>query len=228
MNYLQLVNEVLKEAGLSDRQLSASEMQSGMPAKVAGHVRIAWMKIQALRPNWRFMWREPASAVALTVGVSRYGNAMFCPYGLSNLDSDNLYVRESGGHFRKLKFLTWEGYCALLNGQDPQPGTPAHVSVTPAYEIAFDRAPAVAVDVKLSHFVEPQLLSAASDVPRLPAALHPIIVYQALMLYAKHDNAPDVYASAKEEFDFYSKLLDREQKPVLSFARSPLTAAYGD
>jgi hypothetical protein len=63
----------------------------------------------------------------------------------------------------------------------------------------------------------PLALAADSDVPGLPARFHMLLVYKAMMLYASHEAAPEVYTEGKTEGDKMMAALRLDQLDVISF-----------
>ncbi|WP_028454769.1 phage adaptor protein [Chitinilyticum litopenaei] len=190
MNYLQLVQRLHAEAGLSGNPPQAVTGQSGMFAKLVNWTADAWTEIDT--EPWP--WRHVSVPATLLAGQSALTSAQIGKVevitGLRHLPAD-VFV---------------PSYPVIEQGQ-PSVWT----QLLPG-EVRFNRAPEVDYAAQLIGLKPQQVLAASLDVPLLPEQYHLAIVWRALMLYAKHEEVPGLYVTAERD---YQATLSRAMNALL-------------
>lgn len=209
--FLQLVNQVEKEAGVDVRNQATVDVTApatARQAKIVGWVAEAWGIIQRARSDWRFMRGE--FSYALTTGQTRYTAANL---GLSNHASWAEYMPEGFSPFyvhdaalgltdqSPLRYRTYQEWRERWGRGAPPSQRPVEWSVDIDNRLCIGPPPDRAWVLSGDYIRTPQVLAANADVPRCPSQFHDIIAYRALMLLGDHDEAGSVILPNKAKFD---------------------------
>lgn len=207
MNFLQLCQRVRQEAGLSGTGPAAVTNQTGMDLKIVSWVSSAWEEIQLLRNDWAFAWAD--DGFTLVPGQAKYLPA---DYGLGVTDWVLETIRIDDGTTRAfLKYIPWGDFRRLYETTDQD--QPVYFTLAPDGRIYLAPTPDDAYPLKGEHYRTPQYLTSNTDIPRCPARYHMAIVYKALMMYAAHDDAANVFADASAR---YTALLNKMESTELA------------
>ncbi len=197
MTYLQLLQALHRESGVAGAAPASVTGLSGMPAKLAAWIVEAWLDTQASR-KWTFLRAE--SDVSLTVGVQDYTVAAL---GLSVREFDTDWAATllpDGSDIQRLRWLSQEAYRDRYGLTTPQNGRPAYVALLNGVTLRFDALPDVAYKARLSYWKAATTLAANGDTPPIADEDCRAIVWKALMLYAAHEGAGDVFADAQAKY----------------------------
>jgi hypothetical protein len=222
MNRLQLVQRAHQESGLSGNAPASTLNQSGMAAKMVNWVDAAWEDIQNDETNWRF--NHGTSGGALTSGDDTYDPVVDWsitaePARWVQDDRGSYVYRPADGLASRLfmRFLPWEQFRGInipLAG-----GQPLYWTVKPDGDIAYHPRPNASGFTTVHEFyMANQVLAADADIPRAPERFHLAIVWRAVMKYAGHDGATDLYQVAAREEGRY---MDRMRSSELPQMGSP-------
>ncbi len=196
MNFLQLINRVKSEAGISGHAISSVENQTGEMARVVDWVRSAYIEIQNMRP-WTWLW-QPLGHV-MTLGKFSYSPVT--DFGVTPLDWRHdrffLYDPDQGRRSRiRLAYVPWAAFDDMYPDPNWQPGRPQVVSIKPNREIVFNRTPDLNYIFEGEFRNTPESLVANTDVPSLPEQYHMAIVWLAVQIYAQYEEAGPLYQMA--------------------------------
>lgn len=209
--FLQLVNEVEREAGIDVRNQATVDVTAPATArqsKIVGWVQDAWTIIQVARTDWRFMRGEFQHA--LVTGQVRYTAANL---GLSDHAAWAEYIEEGPSPYyvhdaslgqadqSGLQWLPYQRWRERWGRGAPASQRPMEWSVDIENRLCVGPPPDRAWVLSGDYIRTPQTLAANADVPRCPAQFHDAIVYRALMLLGDHDEAPTVIVPSKAKFD---------------------------
>lgn len=223
MNFVDLVENLRVECGVSGAKLITVQSLSGELLRLKQWITDAWQELQLERTDWRFM-RRPVSFV-LTAGQQAYTLAQVQSVN-ANIDID-IYKQDSfsidlfGGdrsqeqplgvmgfdHFRNMYVV---GYPA----SDPTRWQkPTLMAFDDARGIWFGPSPDAAYTIRGECWINPQILTLDTDVPIMPAKYHKVIVYRAMKKYAGYESANDVRVRALQEGKNPELTLFNEQLP---------------
>lgn len=218
MDFLTLCQRVRQEGGIAGTGPTAVTTQIGIYQKIVEWVSRAWLDIQSIRPDWNFLHNE--HQFSLTIGNGVYTPAaMGITNGVSLWVSDSVKMYDPAIGVADQHYLNYTEYAAwrrIYELGSVANNAPVEFSENPLGSLVFGPAPDKAYTVDLSYFSHPVELVNNTDVPAIATHLHPIIIYRALMYYAGHDDAPDVYQDAKINFDRWLIRLENDQLPSMS------------
>ena len=66
------------------------------------------------------------------------------------------------------------------------------------------------------YFKSPQALSANADIPECPEQFHEIIVWRAMLFYARYEAAPEIYQDAEINYNRMFAELVIDQRPTMT------------
>ena len=209
--FLELSKKLRQYAGLSGTGPAAVTGQSGMDLKLVDWINSAWYEIQSLHPTWRWMWKNDG-LITCVPGQRTYDFGAL-GFSVNFPDRESLRRRVAGDPGTEM-WLQWYEYPqfreTFLFGPT-RSGIPLAATVDPSGILQLDPVPNAAYEVRFDYHKSPTLLVNSSDEPDLPAKFHDIILYRALMMYAAHDGAPDVFNDAKANYEMWERRLESEQ-----------------
>ncbi len=213
MTYLQLLQALHRESGVAGSAPGSVTGLSGMPAKLAAWIVEAWLDIQASR-KWTFLRAE--SDVSLTVGVQDYAVAAL---GLPVREFDTDWaasMQADGSDKQRLYWIAQEAFRDRYGLDDPQSERPSRVSLMNGVTLRFNTLPDSAYKVRLAYWKSATALATNGDTPTLADEDCRAIVWRALMMYAAHEGAGDVFADAQAKYQMAFARLCQRYLPAIS------------
>lgn len=215
--FLDLARMTGRESGtLPDLSPSSVTGASGREAKVVHWTREYYTQLQNNRSGWKwlvgaFSGTVPAATArvaASTLGITRLGNW---------LPDRGLYAyRTSDGVEAEgpLCYVDFDDYVRMFErGAPPEPATPYVWAISDTDELCFGPPPDTEHRIRGFYYKTPQILTADSDVPEMPARYHDIIGWGALLLLAGHDEAEVQIAHATAQVASLMSGLEHTQLP---------------
>lgn len=226
MNYLELSQRLVQETGLALSGPAAVTSQTGMNKKVVDWVSRAWLEIQN-EHDWDFLWQT--TSFTTTVGKTVYDpvdDLSLSPVlGKYIADSFRIYTTSSGiADQGRLEYIPWDDWSGGDQGiGSVSSGKPSQVTIRPDNSFVFDASPDVSYTITFDYYRQPVTLSANTDTPAMPSHFHDLIVYKALLYYAAHEEAPEIYQDAVANYSrWMAELMGGSQLPQIDVAASPL------
>lgn len=203
MTFLELCQEVAREAGISGEVVSTTG-QVGEAQRVVRWVARAYKYIQNLHENWTFLRRDvefgalagQASYTAAGAGVTEFGRWCF-------LDEWRCFRTDAGyADEQPVRFVDYDSFRRTYGygNSREQVGRPQVVTVAPDQSLKFWPIPDMAYTIVGEQFRAPHALAVDADTPIFPAQYHDAIVYRALMFYGEFEGDATVIATGQSEF----------------------------
>lgn len=216
MNYLQLAQRAHAECGLSGTGPQSSTNQTGVNAKLVAWAAQAWDEMQAEREDWRWAWREDAiETVAEQASYSLPG--LLPEYGV--LIENTLHI--GGAPLAKTAYAEFSQ--VYERGSAPV-GKPVFYAVAPDRSIRLAPTPDATYTLTLQHYAKPQPLVSGSDTPALPEQYHMALVYRTVMLYAAHDDHPQLFQDAALNYERWLRRIMATETPQVATSGVALDA----
>lgn len=178
MNYLQLINAVLRE--VNEVELTAIASARGIQTSVSDFINKAQRDIINSEVEWPFT--VVAGTITTVAGQAEYTK----PANSKTIDFDSFTVQESASTAEKiLKFVSFNEYLERLNESDTNPNAsaqalPQYVYFTPDENIGLSPVPdASTYTVRYYYYATHTDMTAATDVPVIPERFHDVIVNRA-------------------------------------------------
>lgn len=204
MNYLQLINAVLRE--VNEVELTAIASARGIQTSVSDFINKAQRDIINSEVEWPFT--VVAGTITTVAGQAEYTK----PANSKTIDFDSFTVQESASTAEKiLKFVSFNEYLERLNESDTNPNAsaqalPQYVYFTPDENIGLSPVPdASTYTVRYYYYATHTDMTAATDVPVIPERFHDVIVNRAR--YYTHMLRSDIQFAQLADRDYKEGLL---------------------
>lgn len=230
MNLLGLVQALARESGtLDERQIVTVTDATGRIAKMVAWIKAAHSEVCTSRQDWLFLQGEfEGDTIA---GIQRYTPAAWnltrlASWGTTQDPGDDMFsaypIAAGAGEEGPLCFIPWNRFYVSFTRGAQQPAPPKFFSIAPSGEFCLAPTPDGAYRVRGVYRKTPKPLAADGDVPEIPERFHMVIVYQALMKVAGHDEA--LFMRQNQEIEFRSLRSDmlRDCLPVMTYGGGPL------
>lgn len=213
--FLQLCQNMRSEAGISGTGPSTVLGQSGMYERVVNWVRKATKSIQQIHWNWEFLWAQSTIVVnESTPGT--FDRDLVHALPIKQVDKDSFWCfnpAQGEEHEWRLRYYEYEDFRRIFEQGVPQITRPTAVTIMPNNTIRLNVQPDLAYHVKLDYYKQPDSLTNNTDVPTIPEEYEDIILYRALMDYARYENAPEILQSAMFEYNTLLASMERDYLP---------------
>jgi hypothetical protein len=226
--FLELVNLARSEAGVAGSDLTTlTGTLNQESTRFKNWVLYEWKRLQARHPDWQFLRTSfqfntvasqasytPVQAQATTDGTSSTASI------LADWKLDSFRISTSGTSFADevlLGFMTWEQYRNLYQYGYMRSARSRPVVFTqdPTKNIYLGITPDSIYTVNGEFYRTPQILSADTDVPLMPAKYHDLIAFKALRAYGIFMSAPEVIGRADENISVLYPTLCSDQLPTM-------------
>lgn len=223
MNYLQLINRVRVECGVSGAStpLISVTALSGESARIASWVNSAWVDIQTAKEDWQWM-RNPVEFNLVTQQQIYTPTEAGVGSTFANWKRDSWRASSVGQDYKDEQLLNYMDYTTFRNlymyaNMRNTYARPVVVTVDPDKRLGFGTKPDQPYVISGEYYVQPTEFSASTDAPPsvFPTRFHMMIVYRAMMFYGGYESAPEVYQRGEFEFKRLMNRLDIDQLPTL-------------
>lgn len=223
MSYLQLVQRLRQEAGVSGSDPATTIGQTGEIKRLCNWISSAWMDIQTMRPDWFFM--QQAVQFNTTPGKQVYtaADAGILSFGNFKTDTFRQY-RQSAGVASEfpVAYLNWQKFrdVHLYSTMRQLSQMPYNFTVDPQKNFQLGPIPDDIYVINGEGYAMPTEFSQDSDRPTMPSQFHMIIVWRALIHYAKFEAAQESLTHGKDEYDRMLRMLLRDQSPEITISEA--------
>lgn len=223
MNYLELCQDMAREAGISGAIVSVTN-QTGEALRVVNWINKAYRYIQNKHSDWKFLRTDvtfdtnTSSAIytAAAAGVTGLGEWNFVG------DDWRAYNKALGvADEMELSYMPYDDFRqAYGQGQNrTSVGRPQIITEMPDQSLKFWPIPDATYTIIGEQFKAPLSLVAASDVPIFAPKFHDAIVQRALMFYGAFEGDAGVFGAAQTEFSRILSQMESVYMPEWESAR---------
>lgn len=219
MNFLQLVNRVRVECGVSGPALVTAQNLTGEAARIASWVNASWVDIQTTKEDWQFMLQDfqfnlTAQQTFYTPTQAGVGTTF------ANWKYDSFRCSSPGQNFADEQLINYMPFPIFRNlyqygNMRTTYARPVVVTIDPQKRLGFGAVPDQAYVIGGQYFTQPTELVDDTDTPIIPDRFHMMIVYRAMMHYAGFEAASEVYQRGEFEFGRLFKRLEVDQLPTV-------------
>lgn len=215
--YLELVGRAHDECGYTtDRRPATTKNQVNMAAKLIGMVADAHKEVQELEPDWRFNWAIVGGAMAANVDV-------IDPLVTWGVDVRTFLQHERAAYIYKpatglisrmfLTYMPWDLFRGL-NMPQIFTSNAIYWTMRPDRKLVYFPAPKdVGWTVQHECYLNPQILVADADEPRMPAPYRMSIVWAAVRKFAGQQQDGNLYRHAGRELDIILDGMRQTEQP---------------
>jgi hypothetical protein len=219
MTFIELVNRLRVECGVSGPALSTAQNLTGESARMANWINAAWTDIQTSRDDWQWLRAE---STFNTTAQQQFYTATEAGIGstFANWKRDSFRCSTVGENYADEQIINFLDYAEFRNlymygNQRTTYTRPVIVTVAPDKKVGLGSTPDKAYVIGFEYYQKPVTLSADADEPALPTNFHLIIVYRAMMYYGGYEAASEVYQRGEAEYQrLYQRLLVDQMPPI--------------
>jgi len=218
MNFLQLCQRVAREVGVPGTGPASVSSQTGELARIVNWVRTAWEDVQTDRPDW--LWMRDSFSFVTTLSDRQYSPAD-CGIAtrFSSWDSESLRIyRQSQNDEMALYWMPYAEFRATYIVGPQTTNQPLHATLATNRDLLLGPTPDDAYTINGEYRKSPQELAADADEPEIPSEYHMMIVYRAMMMYARYNSAPEIYEDAAANYKRIKSRLEWNQLPDVDTA----------
>lgn len=205
MNYLQKVQALQEESGSGSSQISTVVGVTGEILRLKNWIDTADLTIQSQYVDWKFLWREGAPIVT-GIGSSDYVG----PENLNVWDFESLKI--DGQKLSDVQYYETENFPTSASA-----GRPTSVFVLPNNRLRLYPTPDAAYTITADYWAVPQSmkLTTPQDTAQsvIPSQFHRVVIYTALQMLAKWENAPELANLAQDGIEQWYPKLEAHQLP---------------
>jgi len=216
MSYLTLLQDLHRESGIAGAAPTSVTGVSGMPAKLAAWIASAWQEIQSAR-KWAFLRKE--ADVLLTAGKRDY--MLLADLGIADVrEIDQTFavvMLPDGSDMGRLSWLPYTDFRDRYGLSTPETARPSVATFILPTQLRLNTLPDQAYKLRISYWRTATVLAAASDEPTITTEEQAVILWRALMFYAAHEGAADVFADAQAKYKSAFSLLTQRYLPQIGF-----------
>jgi hypothetical protein len=210
--YLELVSDMIMETGLQGGNAPSSIAGAeGDAKKVAYWIRVADLSIQRERIDWQFLWffetasLTPGSAVVPSP-IDRNNNStnnLTHTILVNTVAKGTLAVIDNNGQAHFPSFMPWNEFSVLYTYETQQQNdAPSYWTIRPDRVILLSEPIASSgFTCKYQFWRKPLPLRNDNDISLIPDDFSRIIICRAKIMYAAHEDAPEVEVDAAAEYD---------------------------
>lgn len=208
MTFLEICKRVRQECGVSGDGPASVSGQVGIYKKIVDWVTAAHEEIQLKHNNWRFDWGTVTAT--LSDGVETYQPNDVWSLNARNWDFDSMYVYRTAEGPTSRTWLSRLDYNQYRQVRVPSvTGRPTYVSWAPNKALSFYPLPSSGLTLVADYWMEPMVMSANTDVPRIPSEHHMAIVWRAVMFWAASEENPALFQSARDNYQSVMNKLEQ-------------------
>lgn len=210
--FLELCQATRQESAISGSGPTTVVGQTGMLKKVVDWVNRAWREIQNGRDDWLWMKKTFTFDTIASVGNYTASGISLTDFAEWERDTFRIYLASDGlaGEI-ELAWIDYDSWRRAFNTGSQTDGQPIYFTVKPDKSIQLAPVPNGIYTVSGDYRQAAQSLSGNTDEPGMPARFHEMIMYKALMYYAVHDDAAEIYADAAKQYTLLHDMLVRDQ-----------------
>jgi hypothetical protein len=228
--YLELVSDMIRETGLNGGNAPSSiEGAEGDAAKVCYWIQQADLSIQRERIDWQFLWARHDAVLTADSNVvpspvdtnSNNTDTNQHTVLINAMPKDRLAIVDTNGEAYFPVFLDWNEFTPLYGFEVQDPSNyPSYWTIRPDRTIMLSE-PVESSDMicRYEYWRKPLKLREGTDVSRIPDDYSRLIVVRAKIMYAEHEDAPEVDVGATAEYEILFNQMLATQAPMAEWHR---------
>jgi hypothetical protein len=217
MNFVQLVENLRVECGVSGSPLVTVQTVSGEMLRLRNWIADAWNEIQVSRQEWKFLRAQ--FSFNTQANKQQYTLA---DLSLTNLDmwkQNSFWIYDPAiGIADQMPFnpLPWDDFREMYIRGSQTPQKPQRFALATDDSIWLGPLPDNVYTISGEYWTDPVQLSADLDTPSMPVQFHKLVVYEAMKKFAGYDAATEVYQRAVNEGSHMRTMLEIKQLPPVT------------
>ena len=228
--FLQLCQRLSSEVGGAGTSPSAVTSQTGMALRYVNWIASAWLDIQRMHDDWKFMRGSFTVNTVADDGAYVYTDctdtatsSAIASFRWWHRDTFKSYLQSAGvGSEIPLDYIDYDCWYRQYNTGTQTSSSPWCFTIDHSNGFRLGPKPSAVYVVSGEFQKAATTLAADGDTPSAPSEFHDAIVYLAMKKYARYAGAPEIYDDVKGEYRRIISEMERTQLPELLMA-GPLT-----
>lgn len=215
-DFLTLVGDLHTEVGAAGVAPTSVVNQTGEAKRLVRWVAIADYKIQLKWINWKFLRAVFSTGNTTSVGVATLAK----PATLKTWDLKTFQIVAPGETDKNpIDVVEYEDVKDEI--VDTDQGIPSRITIMPDNSLRFEPVPDGIYTIHADFYSKPIKMAANIDVSLIPEEQHDTaILGRAMMLYANHENAPEIKEQGRELYSEGLGELENHQLPNKNYSRN--------
>lgn len=205
-NYLQLCQKMTRDLGMSTT-IAAVTDQTGMAQKIVEWVADADEFVQSLYSDWNFLWTQHSTSTI--VGTRAYS----APADLGEWDKDSFYLDYTSDSYVKLSFIDYLTWRRSYRQGTHSNIKPSSFVIAPDKSVYLEGIPDAVYTLTADYWASPTRMTGNTSTSPIPTRYERIIIARAKIYYAEHEEFPNVFELATNEYDALLKQLESAELP---------------
>ena len=223
MNYLQLINRLRVECGVSGASTPLITVTglTGESYRMSSWINSAWVDVQTAKEDWQWM-RNSVEFNTVTQQQIYTPTQAGVGSTFGNWKRDSWRASSVGQNYADEQLLNYMDYTTFRNlymygNMRTTYARPVVVTIDPDKSLGFGSIPDQPYVIVGEYYVQPTEFALATDAPPtvFPDRFQMMIVYRAMMFYGGYESAPEVYQRGEFEFKRLMNRLDIDQLPTV-------------
>jgi hypothetical protein len=219
MTFLEMVRRLRQECGVSGSDPASVVNLTGEHLRLKNYINQAWMDIQTLHTNWKFMQQD--ISFVTQAGKQRYSTQemLIASFGSYKKDCFTIYPEGDQSQEQDLPYMEYDKFkrMYMFGSMATQLSKPYVFSESPQGDILLGNTPDTTYRITGEGFAMPTQMANDLDRPVSPGWSHMAIVYKAMMKYGQYEAAPEVLAQGMAGYNELIARLAIDQLPTLDF-----------
>jgi hypothetical protein len=221
--FLQLVQRLRSEAGVSGADPVTCQNQSGELLRLVRWINDAWLDIQNKRADWFFLRSQFSFQTNTASNQQSYTPIQCNTTNFGNWKRDSLRIYTTSLGFANEMILPFAPYDAFRNlylygANRSNYMRPSLYSIDPQKNIVLGGPPdLVGYTINGEYYAVATYLQNDTDIPVLPPQYQMAIVWRALMWYGQYEGAAEAAERGTAEFRALMLKMEKDQLPTIGF-----------
>lgn len=218
--FVQLVNRLKSECGVSGADIVTVFNQSTEINRLINWINEAWIEIQSKHEDWA--WMRASASFVTADGKATYDPIVDCKVNdlgkwarNSFRNYDTLVGFRSEIYMDYLPYEQWRNQYQYGNMRFTST-RPIEMTITPNFSIGLGPVPVAGYTIIGDYFRVPTELVADADVPGLPIQFQLAIIYRAMMSYGAYEAASEVYQRGSDSYAGIMGRMEISRLPEMS------------
>lgn len=220
MNFVDLVESLRVECGVSGSPILSVQSLSGELLRLKNWINAAWNELQVKRQDWKFL--HGTFSFSTTVSKQNYTSTEAGITSFDIWDQSSFWIYDTTiglADQQPIGQMPWYRFREMYIRGVQTPMRPMCYSVAPDKSVWFGPLPDKAYNISGEYWMLPSAMSADTDVPTgIPLRFQMMIVYLAMKKYAGYEGAAEVMARAQSEGDPLYDSMEFDQLPAVAIA----------
>jgi hypothetical protein len=192
--------------------------QTGEYKRVVEWIKQAWIDIQTRHIDWNFM--RGTFTLTTVNGTAEYAASDASLTDLDFWPTTRLKIyATSTSDETDMDYVSYDEFFETYMLGSIGTGRPFFYTITPDNKLRMYPTPDTGYTVYGDYYKQPTTLAANSDVPACKARYHQIIVWHALLKYARYEAATEVVNDAMLNFRRMMSQMERTELPDMGVMR---------